>query len=257
MGKKDERERNVPADVLIYALVAAGLIFWLRSIIGTRRSDDPPPRVNPFTVKVEQAGNNPAQAAKGGVPVPAGMPATAEELAANLERNMTIGVAAQRGLMDIVHADPGFSLLAFLRGAQDAFAMIVESFAEGDRETLKGLLNEPVYNAFCGTLDQRARNGETASVEIHAIRRAEVTAAHLQKRMAFITVRFTADETSLLRDRDGKLLSGHPDRVTETVDIWTFGRDLRSREPAWLVYETREGTGDQQAGSTVPDAKKS
>lgn len=247
----------MPADILIYALVAAGLIFWLRSIIGTRRSDDPPPRVNPFTVKLEQTGSNPAQTGKAAIAAPARMPASPEELTANLERNMTIEMAAQQGLMDIARAEPTFSLLAFLRGAQDAFAMIVESFAEGDRETLKGLLSEPVYNAFCGTLDERARNGETASVEIHAIRRAEVTAAHLQKRMAFITVRFTADETSLLRERDGKLLSGHPDRVTETVDIWTFGRDLRSREPAWLVYETREGAGDHQAGSTVPDAKKS
>lgn len=247
----------MPADILIYALVAAGLVFWLRNILGTRRSDDPPPRINPFTVKPETAGSEAQKPAL--LPAPAAKPpVTPEEMAANLERNMSVaGVAAQQGLMDIARADPSFSLLHFLRGAQDAFALIVESFAEGDRETLRNLLNEPVYNSFCASLDARERNGETASVEIHAIRRAEVTAAHIEKRTAFITVRFTADETSLLRDRDGKLLSGHPDRVTEAVDIWTFGRDIRSREPAWLVYETREGSGDAQTGSTVPDAKNS
>lgn len=248
----------MPADILIYALVAAGLIFWLRSILGTRRSDDPPPRINPFTVNPEPASGNEPGHGLMGITTATGSSATAEELAANLERNMTIGgTQAEQGLLEIAHADPGFSLLNFLRGAQDAFALIVESFADADKETLKGLLNEPVYNAFSAALDERARAGETASVEIHAIRRAEVTAARLDKRMAYITVRFIADETSLLRDRDGRLLSGHPDRVTETIDIWTFGRDLRSREPTWLVYETREGDGDGQAGSTVPDAKKS
>lgn len=247
----------MPADILLYALIAAGLIFWLRSILGTRRSDDPPPRINPFTARQqspETGGTDPRPAASA-PSAPMKAPATAEEMTANLERNMSVGISAQQGLMDIARADPSFSLLHFLRGAQDAFALIVESFAAGDRETLKGLLGEPVYNAFCGVLDARARDGETASVEIHAIRRAEVTAAGLEKKNACITVRFVADETSLLRNREGTLLSGHPDRVTETIDVWTFARDTRSREPVWLVVETREESGDQQSGSTVPETK--
>lgn len=244
----------MPADVLIYALVAAGLIFWLRSILGTRQSDDPPPRANLFTAQPESKTGETAIAP--GTPGLHKAATSAEDLAAGLEGNMTIGgPEATQGLLEISHADPSFSLPHFLRGAQDAFAMIVESFAEADREALQGLLSAPVYDAFCKTMDDRAESGETAAVEIHAIRRAEVTAAQLDKRTAYITVRFVADETSLLRDRDGKLLSGHPDHVTETIDIWTFGRDTRSREPVWLIYETREGDGDGQKDSTVPDAQ--
>ncbi|HEY8191227.1 MAG TPA: Tim44/TimA family putative adaptor protein [Alphaproteobacteria bacterium] len=242
------------ADLMIYAIVAAGLVFWLRSVLGTRRSDDPPPRVNPFTVRPETAAAVDSRPAA--LPAPAAAAAPGD-LSAGLERNMAIeGTQAQQGLMDIARADALFSLLHFLRGAQDAFAMVVEAFAAGDRESLQGLLSPPVYTAFCGVLDSRAQSGETASVEIHAVRRAEVVDAKLEKRLASITVKFTADETSLLRDRDGKLLAGHPDRVTEAVDIWTFARDIRSREPAWLITETREGAGDQQPGSTVPDAHK-
>ncbi|MBU0800709.1 MAG: TIM44-like domain-containing protein, partial [Alphaproteobacteria bacterium] len=95
----------------------------------------------------------------------------------------------------------------------------------------------------------------SASVEIHAVRKVEVVEARLEGRMAFVTVKFVADETSVLKDADGKFLSGHPDRVTETIDIWTFGRDVRGRDPVWAVYETREGAGDTQAGSTVPDSQ--
>jgi predicted lipid-binding transport protein (Tim44 family) len=241
---------------MIYAIVAAGLVFWLRSVLGTRRNDDPPPRVNPFTVRPETTtasatDSRPATA----LPAPSSAAAPGD-FSTGLERNMAIGSQAQQGLMDIARADASFSLPHFLRGAQDAFAMVVEAFAAGDRETLQGLLSADVYNAFCRVLDMRAQSGENASVEIHAIRRAEVVNAELDKRMAHITVKFVADETSLLRDRDGKLLAGHPERVTEAVDIWTFARDIRSREPAWMITETREGAGDQQAGSTVPDAHK-
>lgn len=240
------------ADILIYALVAAGLVFWLRNILGTRSGDERQ-RPNPFTQAQQPVDKKP-------LPVPgpadaaAGMlPGYYEQAAETLERNMSVAAGAETGLSAIAAADRDFSTPHFLRGAQDAFVMIVEAFARADRATLRDLLHPTVYANFDAALTQRETNGETASVEIHAIRRIEVESAKLDTRIAAITVKFVADETSVLRDRDGKLLSGHPDRVTETIDIWTFTRDVRSRDLSWLLTETREGAGDQQKGSTVPD----
>ena len=84
--------------------------------------------------------------------------------------------------------------------------------------------------------------------------RAEVVDASVKERMAFITMRFVSDETNILRDASDELIYGNPERVTETIDIWTFGRDLRSRSPAWLVYETRDEDASQQEHKTVPDS---
>lgn len=240
------------AELVIYALVAAGLVFWLRSILGTRNGDERQ-RPNPFT-QAQQADKKP-------LPVPgregesaAGMlPGYYDQAAEALERNMSVsGAAAEQGLAAIAAADRDFSTPHFLRGAQDAFVMIVEAFARADRETLRDLLDPAVYANFDAALQQREAAGESSSVEIHAIRRVEVMDAKLDGRVASITVKFVADETSVLRDRDGKFLSGHPDRVTETVDIWTFTRDVRGRDLSWLLSATREGAEDQQKGSTVP-----
>lgn len=243
------------ADILIYALVAAGLVFWLRSILGTRHSDDLPPKANPFVQPVETGKKSPRESATPYAASALQPELETVDLRAGLERNMSISDEdAHRGLTNISHADPDFSPLKFLRGAQDAFALIIESFAEGDRETLRGLLGDEVYESFVRALDKRAQEGEKASVEIHAIRKCEIISARLERRMAVITVRFVADETSILRDRDEKLLVGHPDRITETVDVWTFQRDVRSRDPRWLVVETREGEGDGQNGSMIPEA---
>lgn len=248
---------SVSAELLIYALVAAGLVFWLRSILGTRTGSERE-RPNPFTnapdkkpaMPVTTRTNDPHTANTAGV-----LPGYYEQAAETLERHMAVaGPDAEQGLMAIMRSDREFQLPHFLRGAQDAFVMIVEAFAGNDRLTLRDLLAPGVYAGFEGALKAREEAGETASVEIHAVRRVEVMDAKLDGRMAFITVKFVADETSLLRDKDGKLLSGHPDRVTETIDIWTFGRDVKARDPAWLVYETREGARDTQSGSTVPDS---
>lgn len=239
----------MPADLLIYAIVAAGLVFWLRNILGTRHGGERQ-RPNPFTAAPDTpAKQSPARP-------PAGAISALPAADAGLERHMAIapGEDIQAGLGAICAADRDFDLPHFMRGAQDAFIMIVQAFAEGDRATLRDLLADAIYRDFMNALDARAKNGETASVEIHAVRRAEITAASLKGRDAYITVRFVADETNVLRDRSGALLAGHPDRVTETIDIWTFTRSVKSRDPAWLVHETRDEDATGQAHKTVPDS---
>lgn len=247
----------MPADLLIYAIVAAGLVFWLRNILGTRNGNERE-RPNPFTPEAqeareaqklrEKAGEAPAAVAGiGAAPLEAGP-------ALPLERNMAVVATAEAGLAEIARADRTFQIPEFLRGAQDAFVMIVEAFARGERDTLKPLLAEPVFRAFADAIIARETTGQKASVEIHAIRKAEIVAARMDRRDAFVTVRFIADETNVLRDSTDQLLHGNPDRVTETIDIWTFVRDTKSREPGWLLIETSDEDAAQQDHKTVPDA---
>jgi len=242
----------VPADILIYAVVAAGLVFWLRNILGTRSGDERQ-RPNPFTSQPEPLKS------QGGADLapPVGLlPEQRGDLKAGLERNMSIeNQDAERGLMEIARLDRAFELPHFLGGAQDAFVLVIESFAAGDKEMLRDLLDAPVYNAFEKVIDGRLMRGEQGSVEIHAIRRTEVLEAQVKDKMIYVTVRFTADETSIVRDRAGAVIFGDPERVTETIDIWTFGRPLRAHRDAWKIYQTREDAADQLSGSTVPQSK--
>ena len=240
----------MPADILLYAVIAAGLVFWLRNLLGTKHGGERE-RPNPFTSHPDSLNKSPAAEVAAGV---AALPGQPEDIGAGLDRNMSIeNETAERGLVDIARVDRGFELSHFLSGAQDAFIMIIESFAAGDRETLRGLLCPSVFDAFSAVIDERAAKSQTASVEIHSIRKSEVINAWIKDRTAYITVRFTADETSIIRDAADKVIVGDPERVTETIDVWTFGRSLRSRDPAWLVYETREDAEDEVSGSTVPE----
>lgn len=228
----------MPADLVVYALVAAGLVFWLRSIMGTRDEDD----LGPRPLNIQDHGSQDEQL----------------ESVTNFEKtedvisalNDTKGIAgvdnqtAVQGLVEISNVDREFDIHVFLQAAQDAFAIVVESFADGDRETLEDLLSPEVYTVFENVIREREDKGERHKSEIHAVKKADVIEARLDKKMAFVTVRFVADETAVAYDEDENIISGHPDKTSEMKDIWVFGRDIKSRDPRWLVYETRSDLDD-------------
>ena len=241
------------ADILIYAAVAAGLVFWLKNILGTTHGEERD-RPNPFA----SAGTDTAETENrtAGKRIP-GDTHDPNNIKAGLAKHMSIATPmTETALMSLTKADGGFKLSSFLKAAENAFILVVEAFAEGDTETLKELVAQPVYNVFADALKKREEVGESSSVEIHAVRKTQVMSTRMEGRMAYITVRFVSDETNVIRDKEGEVIFGDPDRVTETIDIWTFGRDIKSKSPVWLVYETRDedAAEAEEEEKTVPDA---
>jgi predicted lipid-binding transport protein (Tim44 family) len=230
----------VSADIFVYAIIAAGLVLWLRNILGTRHGDERE-RPNPYLTPQDGSARAPVMAGlPGEEPVLAGPEDYIARFAA--DRNGVFSIenkTAEAGLLDILKSDRDFDIKHFFDGAQEAFAIIVEAFAAGDRDTLKDLLAPSVYESFARALQAREMNGEKQETEIHAVNKAEILAAHIKAKTAYITVRFTADETSVTRDRHGEITVGHPEKITKMRDVWVFGRALKSRDPRWLVYETR------------------
>ncbi len=241
----------MPADIILYALIAAGLVFWLRNILGTRHGDERE-RPNPYVGAPERVGER----GPDGAPVTGETEVTPQDRIIELAKTPTPTMSvdnktAELGLLDIAKADKKFEIREFLTAAQDAFAYVVEAFAQGDRETLQGLLAPNVYEAFDTALKQRELDGQVMETEIRAIRKSQVLKARLEKRNAFITVRFVADEFSVTRDQDGDIIAGNPDKTTQMIDVWTFTRDIKSRDPRWLVCETR--SDDPDDNDKIPD----
>ena len=61
----------------------------------------------------------------------------------------------------------------------------------------------------------------------------------MRDNLARITVRFKSEQINLLRDAQGKVLEGEPRTAEEVIDLWTFERDTQSRDPNWILVETR------------------
>ena len=237
----------MPVDLIIYALVAAGLVFWLRGTLGTRQEGDDanlPKTLPDLDTVTAQDKTVPTLGLKN--------QGNAEDQIALIKKDKSgvVGIKdekVEQTLTEIIEADKNFDLKFFLSAAQDVFVMVVEAFAEEDHESLEDMLDAPVYQAFKTAIEDRQKRGETMSAEIHAIHEAHIIEARLDKKIAYITIRFVADEITVTRDEKDNIMSGHEEHAKRMTDIWVFGRNIKSRDPRWFVYETRgdfEGDND-------------
>lgn len=219
-------------DVVLLAMVAAFLIYRLRSVLG-RRTGNEKPRPDPFRSEETAPSRPPAAVAPRQLPERA--PVVERRPAETTEPPSPIA----DGLRQIAAADPAFSADWFIAGARKAFAQIVESFAKGDLQALRPLLNDDVFGNFTAAVEARNRAGETLETTLVGIKAADILEARMNGRAAFVTVKFVSEQVNVTRNRAGEVIDGDPVRVVTITDIWTFARDTRSRDPNWNLVATR------------------
>ena len=149
--------------------------------------------------------------------------------------------AVERGLRAISAADRRFDPFTFLDGSRNAYRMILEAFWRGDKEDLRQLCDDDVYQGFAQAIDARVAAGESLDNRLIRIEDGSIVAASLEGSIARITVRFTSDIAAVTRDAEGHVIAGSLNDAVEAVDIWSFSRNVESADPDWLLDETDEG----------------
>jgi len=229
---------------IIFLALAVFIFFRLRSVLGQRTGRERPP-YDPYSArdavrspandKIVTLPQRPAEPAVSRPAEPAPPPADRWKDVAES------GSSVAAGLDAIAAADPSFDAKHFITGARAAYEMIVTAFAEGDRRQLRSLLSREVFDGFDAAITERENRGETAETRFVSIDGATITAAELRGRTAQITVRFVSKLISATRDRSGTVIDGNAEKVTDVTDVWTFARDVSSRDPNWKVVATEAG----------------
>jgi predicted lipid-binding transport protein (Tim44 family) len=214
-------------DIVILAMIAAFLVFRLRSVLGKRTGHERPPQ-NPYGAPDEGA-TGPRDGEDDKI-----VSLPGREAAEDIPDDSP----AADGLRAIRAADSNFAAGEFVEGARMAFEMVVTSFANGDRETLRPLLSDEVYENFAGAIVEREGKGETMEMTLVGIRSADLIEASMDGRVAFVTVKFVTEQIEVVRDRAGEVVSGDASKVSTVTDIWTFARNTRSRNPNWTLVAT-------------------
>jgi len=229
---------------IIFLALAVFIFLRLRSVLGQRTGRERPPYDpystrdavrSPATDKVVTLPPRPAEPAPSR-PVEAPPPPTDrwKDFAES-------GSAVTAGLDAVAAADPSFDVKHFISGARTAYEMIVTAFAGGDRRQLRSLLSREVYDGFDAAIGERERRSETAETRFVSIDGSTITGAELRGRTAQITIRFVSKLISATRDRSGTVIEGNAEKVTDVTDVWTFARDVSSRDPNWKVVATEAG----------------
>jgi predicted lipid-binding transport protein (Tim44 family) len=103
---------------------------------------------------------------------------------------------------------------------------------------LRDLLSPDVYESFDAAIKEREKHEQKTETRFVSIDKAELVGAELRDRTAQLTVRFVSQMISVTRDKMGTIVDGNPDKVADITDIWTFARDISSRDPNWKLVGT-------------------
>lgn len=215
-------------QIVILAMIAVFLGLRLYSVLGRRAEHEEEPIPTRFD----------ADESKRDAELPHARPVAARVPADKIEGVLP---ATEEGVRAIAAADRTFDITSFLEGAKGAYAMVLEAFWNGDRETLRQLCDDDVYRSFASAIDAREKAGETLENRLIRIEEASIDSASLDGRTARIAVRFVADIAAVTRDKSGEMVAGSLDDAIETRDVWTFMRDVNAPTPDWLLDETDEG----------------
>jgi len=194
-------------DIILFAMIAAFLVLRLRSVLGRRTGHQRPPSDASTDNGVKTKSNENVVELSDQTPNEADL--NSEEI------NPSDPVAA--GLAEIV----------------------VQAFAEGDKDSLRGLLNNEVLENFSLEIDKREKAGETLETTVIGIKKENIIEARVNGETAFITVEILSEQVNVVRDAAGKTIDGDENQITTVTDIWTFARNTRARDPNWRLVETR------------------
>ena len=187
-------------EIAVLAFIAGFVLFRLYTTLGKRTgAERPDPRPQPAQGELPRE--------EVGAP-PVAMPVSAGQ--------------AGEGLMAIVRADPSFDVEHFVTGARGAYELIVNAFAKGDRDALRPLLTQRVFDSYVAAIAAREGEGETGP-ELVRLKSGEIADANLESDIARVTVKFEAE------------LAEGAHGVRDARERWTFERDIRSSDPNWRL----------------------
>ncbi len=184
-------------DILIFAAIAGFIIYRLRSVLGKRTG---------FQKNISEPKK--------------------QETKKQEDINLIPSLMDNETKLEVVYKKvSNFNHREFLEGAKKAFEIIISSFNNGDKKTLKNLVSKDVYSAFEKAIDEKTNNPESQfySLVVEGIQDAKV-----ENNIISISVNFISEQ--MLNNDEGS--------IVKNKDTWTFEKAVNSSSPIWILTQT-------------------
>ena len=185
-------------DIIVFAAIAAFIIYRLRSVLGKRTG-----------FQKERTIQKPAEEQK------------TEQI------NNIPSLFDNELKFEVIYKKvENFNHKQFLEGAKKAFEIIITSFNNGDKKTLKELVSKEVYLAFEKAISEN-KNDPTSqfySLIIEGIQDAKV-----ENNIISISINFISEQ--MVNNDEGKII--------KNKDTWTFEKPVNSSNPKWILTQTQ------------------
>ncbi len=224
-------------DIIILAIITAVIFYRLNKSLGTIDEDEKreihkkllerKKQIEEILERAQKSANNPATQNEKII----GSKSTSQK------EFDEINSATQENLKNIFNSC-NITYEFFINGAKMAFEMVINAFSKNDFDTLKILLSEKIYQGFEVAINQRQSQNHTLITNLISINKTEIISAILLEKQASITVKIISSQINYITDKNQNIINGKKDEIHETIDIWTFKKDITSTDPNWKIYST-------------------
>ena len=127
----------------------------------------------------------------------------------------------------------------FLEGAEIAYETIINSFAKGDKKSLKDLVTEKMNKNFESAIEERNSKNIKSELTFIGIKSSTIEKFEKTAEALFFTVKFISEIISFKKDKDNNVIEGDPNKIKTVIDRWKFTRKISSMNPNWYLAETK------------------
>jgi len=190
-------------DIILLAIIAGFIILRLRGMLGRRTGHEKKDFGDLFGKKATQS--------------------SSEKKVVNLSSGKLDDAAKEQ----------------FIKGAKAAYEMIITSFAKGDKNALKPLLNKEIYQNFSDEIDHRKKENLKSELTFVSVKSAKIKNFEKKDNIYTFTVNFVSEIITCKKDKNNKVIEGNPDIIKTVNDVWKFSKNMWSTNPNWHVVETQ------------------
>ena len=142
------------------------------------------------------------------------------------------------GKVQDVKTDPTkFDEKEFSKGAEAAYEMIINAFAQGDKKLLKSLLTKDLFKSFEGILKERTDKKITSEMTFIGIKETKILDINSQGTFYKVKTKFISEVVNCLKNEKGEVIEGDPQQTKIVTDVWVFEKDLKNNNPTWYLTE--------------------
>ncbi|KAL3266924.1 hypothetical protein HHI36_011074 [Cryptolaemus montrouzieri] len=151
-------------------------------------------------------------------------------------------------LTEICKLDNSFETKRFLKQCEtDIIPNILEAMTRGELEILKDWCHEGPYNLFAVPLKEALKKGYKIDSKILDIDNVDLVMGKIMDQGPVLIISFTSQQVMCVRDKDGGVIEGDPNKVMRVNYVWVLCRDISEPDPraAWRLLDLSASSSEQ------------
>ena len=202
-------------DIIIFAIIAIFLVYRLKNILGQNSEG------NDQNSKIDIGKKNFTNVIKIG-------------------NRKSDDNATKTSNNKVSNFDPTFDEKEFLKGAQNFFEMVIDSFVKGNLKDIVDYIDVKLVKNFQSAIDERLAENESLKIEIIKMNSIEIKKVTKLKNFLRVSVLFESEQVKVLKDQKGTIIDGDQQKSILVKDLWTFERKIQTNDLNWKLVETSD-----------------